>query len=107
MAKRAAKRGAEKRSTAKQQVRHLLRQLPDDCTIEDIQYHLHVIEKVERGFRSIDESGGVPHDEVKRRMYRAFVVGTIRRRTKAADRGEFASKDEVKRRMGRWLKERN
>jgi len=36
-------------STAKQEVRELLDNLPDDSTIEDIQYHLYVLEKVRRG----------------------------------------------------------
>ena len=29
----------------KEEVRSLLKRLPDDCTLEDIQYHLYVIEK--------------------------------------------------------------
>ena len=33
-------------STAKEEVEALLEKLPDDCSLEDIQYHLYVIEKV-------------------------------------------------------------
>ena len=33
-------------STAKNEVQSLLEKLPDDCTLEDIQYHLYVVEKV-------------------------------------------------------------
>lgn len=36
-------------STAKQDVAILLNKLPDDCTVEDIQYHLYVLDKVRRG----------------------------------------------------------
>ncbi|MBD2297257.1 MULTISPECIES: hypothetical protein [Nostocales] len=36
-------------STTKDKVQSLLQQIPDDCSIEDIQYHLYVIEKVMRG----------------------------------------------------------
>jgi hypothetical protein len=36
-------------STAKEDVATLLRKLPDDCTLEDIQYHLYVLEKIARG----------------------------------------------------------
>src|SRR5438046_7942098 len=36
-------------STAKEDVQSLLRKLPDDCSLEDIQYHLYVIEKIRRG----------------------------------------------------------
>ena len=35
--------------TAKQDVRTLLDHLPDHSTIEDIQYHLYVLEKIRRG----------------------------------------------------------
>ena len=35
--------------TAKAEVESLLHKLPDDCSLEDIQYHLYVIEKVRRG----------------------------------------------------------
>ncbi len=34
--------------TAKQEVEHLLQNLPDDATLEDIQYHLYVLEKIRR-----------------------------------------------------------
>jgi hypothetical protein len=33
-------------AAAKQAVIELLNTLPDDCTLEEIQYHLHVITKV-------------------------------------------------------------
>ena len=36
-------------ATAKQEVEHLLQNLPDDATLEDIQYHLYVLEKIKRG----------------------------------------------------------
>lgn len=36
-------------TTAKQEVAQLLAQLPDDSTLEDIQYHLYVLEKIQRG----------------------------------------------------------
>ena len=35
--------------TAKQEVQSLLSRLPDGCSLEDIQYHLYVLEKVHRG----------------------------------------------------------
>lgn len=35
--------------TAKQEVAQLLTQLPDDATLEDIQYHVYVLEKIQRG----------------------------------------------------------
>jgi hypothetical protein len=38
----------------KQQVRAVLRQLPDNCTMEDVQYQLYVVEKIRRGLESAD-----------------------------------------------------
>ncbi|MHB8310007.1 MAG: hypothetical protein ACYDCY_06290 [Metallibacterium sp.] len=35
--------------TSKQEVAQLLAQLPDDATLEDIQYHVYVLEKIQRG----------------------------------------------------------
>ena len=37
-----------------------VRALPDDCTMEDIQFHLYVKQKVARGIQAIDESRLVP-----------------------------------------------
>jgi hypothetical protein len=42
-------------SSAKQQVESLLHKLPENCSLEDIQYHLYVLEKVRRG---LDETQG-------------------------------------------------
>lgn len=58
--------------TAKQQVQDLLSRLPDDCSLEDIQYHLYVIQKVQEGLDSLDRGEGIPHEEVKREMARWF-----------------------------------
>lgn len=55
-------------NTAKSEVESLLRRLPDDCTLEDIQYHLYVIEKVRRGLESADTQGVLPQEEVEKRL---------------------------------------
>lgn len=55
-------------SAAKQEVRDLLDKLPDDCSLEDVQYHLYVIEKVQRGIAVADEQGGVSQDEAEQRL---------------------------------------
>jgi hypothetical protein len=46
-------------STVKEEVQSLLKKLPDDCTYEDIQYHLYVIEKVHRGIQRAETEGTV------------------------------------------------
>jgi hypothetical protein len=54
--------------TAKQEVRSLLEKLPDDCSLEDIQYHLYVLEKVRRGLDDAQEHGSIPQEEVESRL---------------------------------------
>ncbi len=55
-------------STAKEEVESLLNKLPDDCSLEDIQYHLYVIEKVRNGLEVADAQGTISQDEVEQRM---------------------------------------
>ncbi len=35
-------------NTAKDEVKSLLEKLPDECTLDDVQYHLYVVEKIFR-----------------------------------------------------------
>jgi hypothetical protein len=53
---------------AKDEVAELLRKLPDDCSLEDIQYHLYVLEKVRRGLEIADAQGTVSHAEAEARL---------------------------------------
>ena len=50
---------------AKEEVRTLLDRLPDSCTIEDIQYHLYVIE---RGIERAEKEGTIEQEEVEKRL---------------------------------------
>ena len=52
--------------SAKHEVELLLTKLPDDCSLEDIQYHLYVLEKTRRGLEDIEAGRVVSHDEVVR-----------------------------------------
>ena len=55
-------------STAKEEVQSLLRKLPDDCSLEDIQYHLYVIEKVRNGLEAAESQGTISHEEVEQQF---------------------------------------
>jgi len=55
-------------STAKAEVASMLASLPEDASLEDIQYHLYVLEKVKRGMERADSEGAIPHEEVKKRL---------------------------------------
>jgi predicted transcriptional regulator len=54
--------------TAKDQVHKLLEILPDDSSLEDIQYHIYVRQKIEQGLADVDAGRVVPHAEVERRL---------------------------------------
>lgn len=51
----------------KNQAIDLIKALPDDCTFEDIQYHLYVREKVERGIQAIDEGRVISQEDAERK----------------------------------------
>jgi len=55
-------------STAKEEVESLLHKLPDSCSIEDIQYHLYVIEKVRHGLDAADQQGVLSQEEAEERL---------------------------------------
>ncbi len=55
-------------STAKEEVESLLDKLPDDCSLEDIQYHLYVIEKVKHGLEVADAQGTIAREEAGRQL---------------------------------------
>jgi hypothetical protein len=54
--------------SVKQEVTSLLERLPEDCSLEDIQYHLYVIEKVRSGLHRADTEGVIEQDEAEARL---------------------------------------
>jgi hypothetical protein len=52
----------------KDEVIELIRKLPDDATLEDIQYLLFVKQKLEIAENQIKEGKTSPHDEVMERL---------------------------------------
>ena len=58
--------------SAKAEAQTLLQQLPDDCTFDDIHYHLYVVEKVRRGIESAEKDGTIPQEEMERRLAQWF-----------------------------------
>jgi len=55
-------------STAKEEIRALLDKLPDDCSLEDVQYHLYVVEKIQKGMERAETEGTLSQDEVERKL---------------------------------------
>lgn len=56
--------------TAKDTVRRMLDEIPDDATYEDIEYRIYVRRKVEQGLKDLEEGRTSSHEEVERRMAR-------------------------------------
>src|SRR5271165_1158351 len=55
-------------SSAKQAVEQLLHRLPDDCSLEDVQYHLYVLEKVRHGLDDARRNGTLSQEQVEARL---------------------------------------
>ena len=72
--------GVNVMSAAKQEVEALLDKLPDDCTLEDVQYHIYVLEKVQRGVQSADRDGTVSQAEAQARLAKWRMKWSGRRR---------------------------
>ena len=54
----------------KQNVEKMIQNLPDDSTAEDIQYHIYVLDKIQKGQQDIRDGKGISHEEVKARIFK-------------------------------------
>jgi hypothetical protein len=54
--------------TVKEEIKSLLQKLPDNCTFEDVQYHLYVLEKIRCGIERAEKDGPIDQKEIERRM---------------------------------------
>ena len=59
----------------KDTVKALLDRLPDDCSLDDVLYHLYVIQAVERGLEDVAQGRVIPHDEVADTLRRKWQAG--------------------------------
>lgn len=55
-------------SSPKAEAKSMIEGLPEDASLEDIQYHLYVLEKVKRGMERAATEGTVSHEEAKVRL---------------------------------------
>jgi hypothetical protein len=54
----------------KEEVRRLLEMLPDDASFEDIQYHISVQQKIDRGLAASARDDFISDEEIERRIGR-------------------------------------
>lgn len=52
-------------SPTKKEIESLLKHLPDDCSLEDVQYHLYVIEKYRHGISMASTARKLTQDEAE------------------------------------------
>ncbi|MGC3981719.1 MAG: hypothetical protein QM808_10690 [Steroidobacteraceae bacterium] len=57
-------------TTPKQEVAELLDRLPDNSTLEDIQRHLYVLERIKRGQGDMAGGEGLTPEQAKERLRR-------------------------------------
>lgn len=63
---------------AKETVRALLDRLPDDCSLDDVQYHLYVVQAVGQGLADAEAGRVIPHEEVAADLRRKWLLGSAR-----------------------------
>ena len=52
-------------ATEKENILKMIKELPDDSTLEDIMYHLYAREKILRGLKDADEGRKVSNEKAK------------------------------------------
>ncbi|HCU69307.1 MAG TPA: hypothetical protein DGF30_08785 [Desulfomicrobium sp.] len=57
-------------NAAKETVRDLLDSLPDDCSLQDVQYHLYVVEKIRSGIAKAEQDGTLSQKDVEKKLAR-------------------------------------
>jgi membrane protease subunit (stomatin/prohibitin family) len=55
-------------SVVRDEVNSLLDRLPEDASIEDVQYHLYVIEKVRNGLEAAQSEGSITQEQAEERL---------------------------------------
>ena len=58
------------RTIAKEEVRRLLDTLPEDASYEDIQYHIYVQQKIDRGLEASERGDFISDEDIERRIAR-------------------------------------
>ena len=61
--------------TTMERVQELLDRLPDACSLDDVLYHLYVVQRIDRGLADVEAGRTVPHEEVAESLRRKWVLG--------------------------------
>jgi len=55
-------------NTAKDHVKAILKKLPSNCSLEDVQYHLYVAEKIQKGIKRAKIEGTMSQNEIEEKV---------------------------------------
>ena len=61
--------------TAKETARAVLDRLPEDCSLDDVLYHLYVAQAVQKGRADADAGRTIPHEQVATDLRRRWALG--------------------------------
>jgi len=65
-------------ASTKETVRALLDRLPDDCSLDDVLYHLYVIQAVGQGRADAQAGRTMSHQEVAEALRRKWLTGAAK-----------------------------
>ena len=60
-------------STPKKEVIDLVEGLSEEATLEDIQYHLYVLQKIRKGLKDVEDGRVLSQDEMQKRFEKWIV----------------------------------
>jgi predicted transcriptional regulator len=55
-------------NAAKEEIMRLLERLPEDASLEDIQYHIYVRQKIDHGLQDVEAGRTLSEEEFDQRM---------------------------------------
>ena len=58
------------RAIPKEEVRRLLETIPDEASYEDIQYHIYVQQKIDKGLEASERGDFISDEEMEQRIAR-------------------------------------
>lgn len=64
--------------STKEAVLDLVKKLPDDCSLDDIQYHLYVMQTIERGRAEVAQGKTVSHEQVKQELQTKWLKNGVK-----------------------------
>jgi len=65
----------EKLVQTKETVKAVLDRLPDDCSLDDVLYHLYVVQAVARGQADVEAGRTLSHEQVAGELRRKWLTG--------------------------------